>query len=257
MKLPLIFLVVGIVGLTLVYRWMPPAKVREEPKYVAPPKEILHFTFGYRESIADGLWLRVIQDFDFCGQEAPKNLSGASIFSAQDKYGEKGPESADQIVKDILEHELPPARCNKGWVFHMLDRITDLVPRFRMPYIMGATLLSVAVDDREGARLIYEKGMLQFPSDWSIAYRAAYHYLYEIQDGRRAAQLLDAAARNGAPQWVVSLAARLFSQSGKLQLGITVLEDAIKRDPKGVYAERIKDRLKALKTKLKKQSSGS
>ena len=39
-----------------------------------------------------------------------------------------------------------------------------------------------ATPDREGARLIFEKGLRQFPQDWSLAYAAAYHYLFEIQE---------------------------------------------------------------------------
>ncbi|MCB0384205.1 MAG: hypothetical protein KDD43_02335, partial [Bdellovibrionales bacterium] len=34
-----------------------------------PPENIEHFTFGYRDSIADGLWIRTIQDFEFCGSQ--------------------------------------------------------------------------------------------------------------------------------------------------------------------------------------------
>ena len=35
--------------------------------YIPPPQHIHHLAFGYKESMADGFWLRAIQDFEVCG----------------------------------------------------------------------------------------------------------------------------------------------------------------------------------------------
>ena len=78
-------------------------------------------------------------------------------------------------IEEILDAEIVEARCNEGWVYHMLDRITDFSPKFLYAYVHGGLLLSVLVDDREGARQIFEKGLksvsgsLQFELSRSIS----------------------------------------------------------------------------------------
>lgn len=163
----------------------------------------------------------MIQDFDICDQRKKTDVS----------------------AQELVEHSL----CNKGWVYSVLDAVTQLSPRNELPYIIGGTILSVLVDDREGARLIFEKGVHALPNDWSIAYRAAYHYLYEVKDNQRAAELLEHAGRHGAPPWVFALSARLYTDLGRAELGISILEDALQRDYKGYGTERLKERLTELK----------
>ena len=208
---------------------------------LAPPEQLKHFTFGYNENAADGLWLRVIQDIDVC--------------DAHSKTGTKA------VTKNILQQTkgeiLAPSQCDRGWVYRMLDGITELTPRFVAAYTYGAVILSVVVDDREGARLLFEKGVRQFPKKWQIAYGAAYHYLYESQDPKRAAELLVQAGQNGAPPWVFALAARLYTRAGQAFLGQSVLEQALKQetDQEGKNAVRIRQRLDEINSVLREESS--
>lgn len=215
--------------------------------FIAPPKYLTRMSFGYREMIADSLWLRVIQDIGTCDQKL-NSKNGESIVTKDEvnpSFAKAKPVIDDQVTQ-MLDSALPPANCEKGWVYQMIDAITDLAPKFDLVYRVGATILSVVVDDREGARLLFEKGVKRFPEDWSLAYRAGYHYLYEIRDTTRAAELLEHAGRIGAPPWVFSLAARLYTDLGKAELGITILEDALQREYKGVGVEKMKLRLQEL-----------
>lgn len=180
-----------------------------------PPRGIEHFSLGYNENLSDSLWLRVIQDIDHCD-------------AGEVKRGE-------QCKGTPL-----------GWVFRMLEAITNLTPTFRMPYNHGATILSVVVNDKEGARQIFDRGIEQFPNDWSLQFRAAYHYLYEIGDDRKAAELLTMAGKNGAPQWVYGLAARLYTKEGQAELAKTVLQSVLEEDPDSKYAEKLRGRLAQL-----------
>ena len=61
----------------------------------------------------------------------------------------------------------------------------------------------------------------------SILYKAAYHYLYELQELPRAAELLIRAGDSGAPVWVKSLASRILTRAGQIDLGIQTLENYI------------------------------
>jgi hypothetical protein len=172
------------------------------------PEYLPHMVLGQRHLAADMLWLRLVQDIDFKSE----------------------------------------SRREKGWSFQMIDGITRLDPRFRIAYAAGATVLSVLVQDVEGARIIFERAAKQFPSDWSLLYRAGYHYLHEVKDCVRAAELLNQAADSGAPYWVKSLVSRLYQGSGQYEIARTVILDSLERF-KGTYLEvRLKKRLEELES---------
>lgn len=203
-------LLVGGLALALVIgsQLKVPDLVTAEKRLIPPPPQIERFAFGYQEIIADMLWIRALQDFDYCDSEIAKNVCR-----------------------------------NNSWLYLMLDAITNLSPNFRIPYAAGSLALTVIITDVDGATKIFEKGIKAFPTDWPMLYRAAYHYLYEVGDKSRAAELLILAGKNGAPPWVFSLAGRLYDDSGKRELAEKLLEQMIadKHDP--VIIQRLKDKL--------------
>lgn len=220
-KIEVTTLLLGIALLTLTFRSIS----HEEPKiFIPPPPIIRHFHFGYRETMADLFWIRVVQDFSVCEQQVAGALT-----------------SSNSVVT-----------CNKGWVFKMLDLITDLAPRFKMPFYYGATNLSVLVNDPIGAKIIFDKGVKNMPDSWDILYRAGYHYMIELKDKETAANLLVRAGKNGAPAWVYSLAGRLYTEEGKADLAKSVLNDILMADPDGPGSDRIKTRLKMIEEELAK-----
>lgn len=153
-----------LLGVTLVAT-VPVTKPKETSrgvKLAISPEHLSHFVLGYKLVAADMLWIRLLQEIDY-------------------RDG------------DVV---------NKGWVFHMLDGITTLDPRYRIPFSVGGTILSVLVQDVEGARLLYERAVENFPNHWPMIYRAAYHSLYEVGDCKRAAELLNMAGYAGAPPWL-------------------------------------------------------
>lgn len=199
--------------------------------YLSPPPQIKFFTLGYNDLLASSLWVRLLQDIDHC--EAGK-------FTADDFVL---PTINPDKTAGVLERQLKPSKCHLGWVYQMLHTISEVQPRFKLVYEPGATFLSLLVDDREGARLIFEKGLTAYPNDWMLNFKAGYHYLWEIQDASRAAQLIDHASKNGAPPIVVALAAALYTHSGQVSLAQMILQEALAQKPTGLAAERIKARL--------------
>ncbi|MBK9322067.1 MAG: hypothetical protein IPM97_03750 [Bdellovibrionaceae bacterium] len=170
------------------------------------------FTFGHRDVIADFFWVRAIQDFDYCDQQIAKNLC-----------------------------------VGKGWLYRMLNSITELSPKFRMPYATGAVALSVMVSDIEGAAQIFDKGIENFPNDWPILYRAAYHNLYEVKDKKRAAELFIRAGRNGAPPWVFSLAGGLYNEIDERATAEAILQEMINTEVDPTIIKRLEEKLSNLR----------
>lgn len=208
-----------------------PQKI-EKKSFLSPPENLKYFTFGYNDVIASVLWIRLLQDFEYC--EGGKYQESDYVRPSEDKV--------DGVDK-VLDRKLHASKCNKGWVYSMLNSITDIQPRFKIAYDTGAVLLSVLVDDREGARLIYDKGLSLYPDDWEMNFRAAYHYLWEMQQPQKAALLFDKAAKLGGPPWIVALSAALFTRVGNAQFAKIILEDALAKRPTGPGAGRIKVRL--------------
>jgi hypothetical protein len=175
---------------------------------LSPPAGIEHFTFGHRDVVADFFWVRAIQDFDYCDHEVGKNLCAGN-----------------------------------SWLYRMLNSITELSPKFRMPYATGAVALSVMVSDIDGAAKIFDRGIEVFPNDWPILYRAAYHNLYEVKNKKKAADLFMRAGRNGAPKWVFSLAGGLYNEADDRAAAEAVLSEMIKTEVDPVIIKRLEEKL--------------
>lgn len=188
-------LVLGIVFIVGSQLWSPQSFVTVKRALIAPPPFIEHLHFGFNEPLADALWIRSIQDYDYC------------------------------------EEEISYQNCKgNGWLAQMLDAITNLSPQFRMPYATGGLALTVVVSDYAGASKIFDKAVKAFPNDWPILYRAAYHALFEEKDKEKAARLLIRAAQNGDAEWYYTLAARLYNESGQRELGLKLYEQLKKEN---------------------------
>ncbi len=169
--------------------WLPP-QANQRAIFISPSAVIKHFHFGYNETLADGFWIRSLQDIDYC------------------------------------ERQISAGQCsNMTWLFKMIDVITELSPTFRMPHAMGGIALSVLVGDVQGAAVIFKKAVDRFPDDWTISYKAGYHALIEEKDELKAASYFRTAAQNGAPPWVYSLSGGLFNKNQKKEIARQMVEE--------------------------------
>ncbi|MCB0348175.1 MAG: hypothetical protein KDD37_05035 [Bdellovibrionales bacterium] len=150
------------------------------------------------------------------------------------------------LLPDIDTIVPKPANKANTWQYEVINTVTDLAPHFRTVYRSGGDVLSVVLDDREGATKIFEKGLGVFPTYWPLLYSAAYHFMEEEKNPKKAAELLLVASQNGGPEWFISLAGKLYSESGQKDLAIRSLLDYLKRFPKAEGRERVLERLKAL-----------
>jgi hypothetical protein len=179
---------------------------KQTPRMTLKVDVLQHSILGYTMFMADMMWIRVIQEIDY------------------------------------MKHQFE----NRGWVFRFLDAITTLDRRYKTVYRDGVVVLSVIIRDAEGAAYLYERGIKNYPNDWTIAYRAGYHYLHEVKNCKRAAELLNSAADHGAPGWIHALAGRLFAKSGQYALARSVLESGLK-DAEGTnVAQEFRARLQQL-----------
>ena len=200
------------------------SKSYRKPYYFAPPEVIKYFAFGYNDIYADLLWIRYIQDSDFCSFE-----KGLPVYDGKRKY-----------------------QCHKGWAYHMSNAITELAPRFKRPYTISGVMLGVLMGDKEGAKIILDKAVKRFPDDWDVLFHAGHHYLLELDDPVPAADLLLKAAQKGGPSWLYSLSAKLYSESGRLAVAEKMMTKLIEDDPEGAFVRTFKRRLREIRALKKK-----
>jgi len=253
-KSQIILLLVAATAFALTGFFRPPLeKQKEESRiWVTPPPHLQLFSFGYSEFMADLLWLRLIQDFDTC------NRPSQPIYETFEERFARDETRLDSLRAEVLKRlsaaEVKPKKlCNYSWAYFMLNSITELSPRYRIAYVTGGVTLSVIVEDFLGAKLIFDRGLEHFPKDWTLSYRAAYHYLHDQQDPKRAAELLIQAADNGAPYWLRSLASRLLTLSGQAEVALAVLRDYLKTLDNPLAIEDVQARIRALEDLLKSQ----
>lgn len=199
-------------------------KKSERAFYFAPPRDIKYFSFGFEELYADILWMRLLQNIDFC-----KSKDGFPIYDGTQKYS-----------------------CREGWSYKMTDAITELAPRFLAPYKIAGSIMSVIMGDKIGAKKIYDKGMKNFPNNWRLHFSAAYHYLIELEQDEQAIPILIKTADLGGPFWLYALAAKSYKKLGRLLIAQEVLKSAIADNRSKEYREAFKDRLKEVEKELEK-----
>ena len=191
---------------------------RGPPFYFAPPNQIKHFSLGFQEVLADILWMRLLQNIDFCSSQ-----KGHPVYDGIKKY-----------------------QCDKGWSYKMTDGITELAPKFLAPYEIAGSIMSVIMRDKQGAKKIYDKALKNFPNNWRLHFSASYHYLVELEDVDQAIPLLIKTAQLGGPFWLYYLAAKSHQKEGRLLMAQEILKSALKKPLPLEYKKVLKKRLKEL-----------
>jgi hypothetical protein len=179
----------------------------------APAKEIKYFSVGLKINLASALWMRVLENSDYC------------------------------------EQKINQTECiGKSWLFQNLDLATDLDPIFEAGmYRAGALALTIIISDYAGASIIFDRGVLQYPKDWSLLYAAAYHAHFEEKKLVKASELYFAAAKNGAPDWIHVMAGRLAAEGGNSSYAEKILQTMIDTNQDEKYVKRLREKLLELK----------
>jgi hypothetical protein len=178
----------------------------------APAKEIKYFSVGLKINLASALWMRVLQNSDYCEQK----------INQTDCVG-------------------------KSWLFQNLDLATDLDPVFESGmYRMGALALTIIISDYAGASIIFDRGILQYPTDWPLLYSAGYHANFEEKNLVKAAELYFAAAKNGAPDWIHVMAGGLAAEGGNSEYAEKILQTMIDTNQDEKYVKRLREKILSL-----------
>ena len=134
-----------------------------------------------------------------------------------------------------------------SWIYYDLNTILDLDPDFLPAVHQGGIFLSIITEDKEGARLLFEKGTKLFPNDWRTRAYLAYHYDWELGNKEKAGEnYLIGSRLPGAPILLGLLAARFTADQNSMDAGIAVLDDLIRQTKSPLAREHFLKKRKAL-----------
>ena len=153
-------------------------------RYLPDGEALKLVSLGYENVIADLIWLRVVQVF-------------GNRTVAEDDY---------------------------NWIYHALEAVTTLDPRFVHAYLAGSMTLTVVADHVELSNRILEKGIKADLGEWRVPFILGFNYFNFLGEYHRAAEYIEMAAdMPGRPDWLPLLAARLHVQANAPHLALEFL----------------------------------
>ncbi|GEM_PF-2024665 len=183
-----------------------------ESRLICVSEFIQYLSFGFNTQISDSLWVRFLQELD--------------------AYNESG----------IATPHLCPDRTS-SWHFHIINAAMNMDHKFYEISVMAPLLISITIGDTEGASVLFDKAVTNFPNDWKVLYRASYQAQIEEKNKSKAADLLYRAGKNGAPNWVMSLAGGLFNDTGNREMAEQIYKELLTEEKNVDVANRLKLKL--------------
>jgi tetratricopeptide (TPR) repeat protein len=164
---------------------------------------------GYHHVGADFLWLRVVQVL------------------------------GDRVVRD-QDYE---------WLYHALDVITTLDPKYVYAYDAGGVVLAELAGRVDLSNQLLEKGLAPNPNSWQIPFRLGFNHFFHLNNYRQAADYLAQAAKVpgefpvGPPLYTARLAARLYAQGNDPDVALEFLAGMLEQTTDEKIRERLMRRI--------------
>jgi hypothetical protein len=131
------------------------------------------------------------------------------------------------------------------WIYHALDVITTLDPRYAYAYYVGGIALTNYANRPDLSNLLLEKGHHNNPSEWNLPFLLGYNYYFALGDAAKGAEYVGRAARTpGAPDFLPGLATRMHAEGGNPEAALQFLEALWNDNPDLIMREKLETRAK-------------
>ena len=115
------------------------------------------------------------------------------------------------LIESDIEHY--KKKDLNSWLFLRFNTISELDPKFYQNYLYGGQFLGIVKDDIEGAKIIYQKGLEQYPDDYQLNFQAGFLYYFETGDFKNGLKYLSRVESNPrAPIYLRSITNKLRLQ---------------------------------------------
>lgn len=142
----------------------------------------------------------------------------------------------DQLAADIVWLQAIQVIGDKriseegySWIYHALDVVTTLDPKFHYAYEVGGVILSTLGKKIDLSNTLLEKGLKENPNVWQIPFYLGFNHFFYMDDYKKAAEYMTIASRlPGRPSYIPQLAATLHVEQGNPEVALEFLERAYK-----------------------------
>ncbi len=133
------------------------------------------------------------------------------------------------------------------YLLHLLDTITELSPRWELPYLFGAVILPSEGNAADEGLFLIDKGIRRHPDNWQLWFFKGYALWQYKNDPIEAARMFHhASLLPGAPAYLAALPATLASKSGQRDLAIHFLMEAMNQLKDPIQQEMLRKKIKEL-----------
>lgn len=137
-----------------------------------------------------------------------------------------------------------------NWMYLRFKTISKLEPKFIENYRFGGQYLSIVKDDIPGASEIYDLGLRQYPNDYPLLFRAAYHFHIEEKKPYKALPLYERIARKPqAPEMIKATISSIYAKQGKSSKTIIeYLKEELKTTKNAFLRRHLEKKIEKLKS---------
>lgn len=131
------------------------------------------------------------------------------------------------------------------WMYHTLDVITTLDPRYAYAYYVGGVALMNYESRADLSNRLLEKGHHANPGEWNLPFLLGHNHYFALGDAAKGAEYIGRAARTpGAPDFLSGLATRMHAEAGNPDVALQFLDALWKENPDLVVREKLESRAK-------------
>lgn len=132
---------------------------------------------------------------------------------------------ASQYFGGKIEFQEPTTASDLRWLYSNLTVITNLDPYFEDPYYFGNAVLTWDAGMYKEADALLKKGTEARTWDWQLPFFLGFNEFYFLKNNKTGADyILQAAKRPGAPNFLPTLAARLYHQAQDTGIAVAFLK---------------------------------
>lgn len=154
------------------------------------------------------------------------------------------------LIESDIEHYAKKDLNN--WLFIRFLTMATLDPLFYENYLFGGQYLAIVKDDLEGAAIIYDKGLRQYPDDYRLIFNAGYLNYYEMGNFQRGKELLQRIVDHPkAPDYLRSIINKISASSGEnLEEVFELVKVNFDESPPGPLREKLASELYAIRAEI-------
>jgi len=187
-----------LVSMGMSWRLLPARELPDSDRHARSVSGLLRaigdrpeFTFGFRNAMADIVWLQAIQ------------VAGSP--------------------------KLTLAEYDRLYV--LLNVEADLDPKFEIPYLLGGLVLGESPQHGREALRIFERGKAVHPADWRFPFYIGFTQYFTIGNAVAAGEAMaEAAQLPGSPSYLPGLAARMLSEAQEPGVALRLLSSIARQE---------------------------